>query len=253
MSAPPTEPAEVAPGPAAAVMSLPILVLPSSIFSNAAGAITRSTKSVAVPPICKPTLAPPMLYIAGADHRPTKFLLPRQVIGPRPPVPPTIKAPFFTLGSTITQSAFASRLAGMLLSFSMPFRTVAAFPSVSSSFEESSACTGHTKEPSSRAASKQAMPILLRDTGFQTPLIQPDCVASTLHPSPPGIKLAVLPILQIVGKVCISLQVRQFRIESFEQRTYPKRENARLLYNPASITLAIGMAIRARRERVVMR
>ncbi len=51
----------------------------------------------------------------------------------------------------------------------------------------------------------------------------------------------------------MSLQVRQFRIESFEKRTYPKRENARLLYNPAFITLAIGMAIRAWSERVVMR
>src|SRR6516162_8328206 len=102
----------VAPGPAAAVRSLPTLTLPDSTLFTAAGAMMRRTKSVDEPPSCTPALAPPMVNMAGADHLlPVKFLS-RQVIGPRPPLAPTPTANFLTLGRTMMQSAVTSRLSG---------------------------------------------------------------------------------------------------------------------------------------------
>src|SRR5208283_5627883 len=117
MSTPPTDPVEVAPlGPAAAVKSVPTLILPCSTLSTAEGAIIRRTTSVDEPPTCRPALAPPMVYMAGADHSsPLKFLPLRQVIGPRPPLPPTPTANFFTPGKTRMQLAVTSRLAGTTL------------------------------------------------------------------------------------------------------------------------------------------
>src|SRR5271157_3142779 len=133
MSALPIVPVAVAPGPAAAVASVPTLTLPSRTLSTVAGAMMRRTISVAVPPSCRPALAPPMLYMAGGDHLPLKFLPSRQLIGPRPPLPPTPTANFFTLGRIMTQSAFATTLAGTSLLPSMACSTVAAFLMVSSS------------------------------------------------------------------------------------------------------------------------
>src|SRR5271154_7174309 len=94
----------------------------------------RSTKSVDEPPTCKPTLAPPTLYIAGADHLPPKLLPVRQSIGPRPPLPPMPMPNFFTLGRTITQLAFASTSEGTLLLLTISCKTWLAFCSVCSSF-----------------------------------------------------------------------------------------------------------------------
>src|SRR6516162_8044001 len=74
-----------------------------------------------------------MLYIAGADHLPVKPLPSRQVIGPRPPVPPMPTANFFTLGRMMMQSAFASTLSGTSLAETMACKTVVALRSVSSS------------------------------------------------------------------------------------------------------------------------
>src|ERR1700757_1880757 len=102
MSAPPTAPPPAdAPGPAAAVTSWPTLVLPFTTLDTAPGVRMTSTKSVDVPPIWKPALAPPILIIAGGDHLPLKSLPVRQLIGPRPPVPPMPTANFFTLGRTM--------------------------------------------------------------------------------------------------------------------------------------------------------
>ena len=50
------------------------------------------------PPTWKPGLIPPTAYIAGVDHLPSKFWPVRQRKGPRPPLPPTPKPNFFTLG-----------------------------------------------------------------------------------------------------------------------------------------------------------
>src|SRR5208283_3007150 len=117
MSAPPTDPVAVAPlGPAAAVKSVPTLTLPCSTLFTAEGDMIRSTTSVDEPPTCRPALAPPMVYMAGADHSsPLKFWPLRQAIGPRPPVPPTPTANFFTPGKTRMQLAVTSRLDGTTL------------------------------------------------------------------------------------------------------------------------------------------
>src|SRR5271165_2344844 len=74
-----------------------------------------------------------MLYIAGGDHLPVKSLPSRQLIGPRPPVPPTPTANFFTLGRTMMQSALATILAGTSSLCSMAVNAVTAFDSVFSS------------------------------------------------------------------------------------------------------------------------
>src|SRR5690348_7710828 len=97
-------------GPAAAVASLPSLLLPFRMAFTPFSDMTSRMKSVEEPPICRPALTPLIRSIAGADHLPLKFLPVRQVIGPRPPLPPMPKPNFFTLGSTITQFAFARRL-----------------------------------------------------------------------------------------------------------------------------------------------
>src|SRR5258707_15862535 len=104
--------------------------------------MSRRTKSVDEPPICRPTLAPPTEYIAGVDHLPSKFWPPRQSKGPRPPLPPIPKPTFFTLGKMSTQSAFDNTVGEMLLSFSRPCNTRLACRSVSSSFCLSAANTG---------------------------------------------------------------------------------------------------------------
>ena len=116
--------------------------------STAEEAMTRRMISEAVPPIWKPALAPPMLYIAGADHGPLKFLPVRQLIGPRPPVPPTPKANFFTLGRMIMQSAFATTPDGMSLLLSIACNTEAALRRVCSSLDLSAAHIGKANKAS---------------------------------------------------------------------------------------------------------
>src|SRR5271167_2624662 len=74
-----------------------------------------------------------MLYMAGGDHLPVKLAPSRQVIGPRPPVPPIPTANFFTLGRITMQSAFATVLAGMSLLPTIACNTVVASLMVSSS------------------------------------------------------------------------------------------------------------------------
>src|SRR5579864_7637300 len=101
-----------------------------------------NTKSVDEPPACRPKLAPPMLYMAGVDHFPLKFFPWRQIIGPRPPLPPITKPTFFTSGRTMTQLARARTSAGTFLLPSIACSTVAAFFRVSSSFDLSAAHTG---------------------------------------------------------------------------------------------------------------
>src|SRR5579871_5364659 len=95
--------------------------------------MTRSTKSLEEPPICRPALVPPTLYIAGADHLPVLEL--RQSIGPRPPLPPIPSANFLTSGRTMMHSAFAITSDGIFWSFSICCSVLAAFLSVSSSFD----------------------------------------------------------------------------------------------------------------------
>src|SRR5579862_8857552 len=96
--------------------------------------MSRRTKSVDEPPICRPTLAPPTEYIAGADHLPLKFAPPRQSRGPRPPLPPTPKPNFFTLGRMSTQFALGNIPGEMLLLSIRPCNTRLACRMVSSSF-----------------------------------------------------------------------------------------------------------------------
>src|SRR5271167_853526 len=172
MSAPPTDPVEVAPlGPAAAVKSVPTLILPSSTLFTAAGAIIRKTTSVDEPPTCRPALAPPMVYMAGADHAsPLKFLPVRQVIGPRPPLPPTPTANFFTPGKTRMQLAVTSRLAGTALLSSIACNTTAAFWMVCSSLPWSAPHAGRV-EIKSRGASNQDTAVLIFEVGIQRSFI----------------------------------------------------------------------------------
>src|SRR6516225_5056545 len=77
---------------------------------------------------------PPAVYIAGADHLPLKFSPVRQLMGPRPPLPPTMKPPFFRLGITTTQSAFASTSSGTEPPLSIAVSTLVPLEIVSSSF-----------------------------------------------------------------------------------------------------------------------
>src|SRR5271156_2744500 len=67
-----------------------------------------------------------MVYIAGADHLPVKCSPLRQVIGPRPPAPPTPKLNFFTFGITMTHSALLIKSGGMFLLLSISPRPGAA-------------------------------------------------------------------------------------------------------------------------------
>src|SRR5271166_4697969 len=109
-----------------------------------------------------------MLYMAGGDHLPLKFLPSRQLIGPRPPLPPIPTANFFTLGKMMMQSAFATTLAGTSLPPSIACNTVAAFLMVSSSLVLSAPQAGRVKT-TSRDASKQATTTLVLGMGSQPP------------------------------------------------------------------------------------
>src|SRR5271165_1588414 len=109
-----------------------------------------------------------MLYMAGADHLPLKFLPSRQLIGPRPPLPPMPTANFFTLGKMMMESAFATTLAGTSLPPSIACNTVAAFLMVSSSLFLSAPHMGRVKIRS-RDASKQAIAVLVLGMGSQPP------------------------------------------------------------------------------------
>src|SRR5271169_4181475 len=71
-------------GPAAAVALPPSLTLLLRMLEAERVLMRRRTKSVELPPICNPALAPPMAIMAGALQEPWNFLPPRQVITPRP-------------------------------------------------------------------------------------------------------------------------------------------------------------------------
>src|SRR5271156_4573812 len=103
-----------------------------------------------------------MLYMAGGDHLPWKLLPVRQVIGPRPPVPPMPTANFFTLGRIMMQSAFASTLAGMSLVPTIACNTVVAFRMVSSSLDLSAPNRGRLELTRSADVSKLSTTALLR-------------------------------------------------------------------------------------------
>src|SRR5271167_4143550 len=109
-----------------------------------------------------------MLYMAGGDHLPVKLAPSRQVIGPRPPVPPMPTANFFTLGRITMQSALATTLAGMSWPPTIACNTVAAFLMVSSSLFLSAPQAGRVKI-TSRDVSKQATAILVLGMGSQPP------------------------------------------------------------------------------------
>src|SRR5271163_310067 len=111
-----------------------------------------------------------MVYMAGADHLPLKFLPPRQLIGPRPPLPPMRKAAFFTLGRTTMQSALAIRLEEMLLSLSIACNTAAAFLRVSSSSPLSAPHAGRFKRTSTREVRKLSTAVFLYGIGLNPPL-----------------------------------------------------------------------------------
>src|SRR5215471_13411737 len=80
--------------------------------------------------------------MAGADHLPSKCSPLRQSNGPRPPLPPTPKPNFFTLGRINTQLDLDSKAGEMLLPLSISCRTRLAFLRVSSSFCLSAANAG---------------------------------------------------------------------------------------------------------------
>src|SRR6266404_6225182 len=61
-------------GPAAIDASAPSFTLVRSRLPAPRSFITRKTKSVASPPICKPTLPPSSAYMAGEPHGPVKSL-----------------------------------------------------------------------------------------------------------------------------------------------------------------------------------
>src|SRR5207249_201410 len=131
----PTPDVVVAPlGPAATLAPLPSLVLPFNTTSTPLSDINSSTKSVDEPPSCSPTLAPPMLYRAGADHGPVKLAPVRQLIAPPPPDPPMPMLNFLTPGRTMMQSALASTYIATSCRLSISCKTAAVFLSVSSSF-----------------------------------------------------------------------------------------------------------------------
>src|SRR5215471_6495049 len=104
--------------------------------------MSSRTKSVDDPPTCRPTLAPPIENMAGADHLPSNFSPRRQSKGPRPPLPPTPKPNFLTPGRISTHSAFDKRDGEMELLLSMSWSTRLAFRRVSSSFCLSAANAG---------------------------------------------------------------------------------------------------------------
>src|SRR5260370_21499514 len=76
--------------------------------------ISSITTSVSDPPIWNPTLPPSTFTPAGADQpRPFWFL---HTIKRRPYFAPTVKAPFFTFGTTTAQAALSSKSCGIPLS-----------------------------------------------------------------------------------------------------------------------------------------
>src|SRR5208283_5335511 len=112
-----------------------------------------------------------MLYMAGGDHLPVKLAPSRQVIGPRPPVPPIPTANFFTLGRITMQSAFATVLAGTSWLPTIACNTVVAFLMVSSSLFLSAPQAGRVKIRS-RDASKQDIAVLVFDMGIKPPFLE---------------------------------------------------------------------------------
>src|SRR5271166_7183491 len=112
-----------------------------------------------------------MLYMAGGDHLPVKLAPSRQVIGPRPPVPPMPTANFFTLGRITMQSAFATTLAGTSWLPTIACNTVAAFLMVSSSLFLSAPHAGRVRIRS-RDASKQDTGALACGMGIRPPYHQ---------------------------------------------------------------------------------
>src|SRR5215831_1017957 len=116
------------------------------------------TKSVDDPPACRPILAPPIEYIAGADHLPLNWFPYRQSKGPRPPLPPTPKPNFFTSGRMSTQSALERASCEMSLLLSISCNKRLAFESVSSSFCLSAANNGRIKSRDKKQ--RNALPII---------------------------------------------------------------------------------------------
>src|SRR5215472_6111762 len=100
-----------------------------------------------------------MLYIAGGDHLP---FFSRQVIGPRPPVPPMPTANFFTLGRIMMQLAFARTLGGTSLLATMACKTVVALRMVSSSSAFDAAQTGRVRRTAVKNASREARNLWIR-------------------------------------------------------------------------------------------
>src|SRR5271167_3200578 len=111
-----------------------------------------------------------MLYMAGGDHLPVKLAPSRQVIGPRPPVPPMPTANFFTLGRITMQSAFATTLAGTSWLPTIACNTVVAFLMVSSSLFLSAPHAGRVKIRS-RDASKEQIVVLTFGMGSKPPFL----------------------------------------------------------------------------------
>src|SRR5271165_2679592 len=113
---------------------------------------------------------PPMLYMAGGDHLPLKLAPSRQVIGPRPPLPPMPTANFFTLGRIMMQSALATVLAGTSLLPTIACNTVVAFLMVSSSLVLSAPHAGRVRIRS-RDASRQHIAVLVFGMGIKPPFL----------------------------------------------------------------------------------
>src|ERR1700757_3263100 len=122
--------------------------------------MSRRTKSLDEPPTWKPTLTPPTEYIAGADHLPSKFCPVRQSKGPRPPLPPTPKPNFFTLGRISTQLAFDNEACEMSLLLIMSCNTRLALRRVFSSFSLSEEATGRIRNSIIMGARKQGKAFL---------------------------------------------------------------------------------------------
>src|SRR5208337_186176 len=112
-----------------------------------------------------------MLYMAGGDHLPLKLAPSRQLIGPRPPLPPMPTANFFTLGIMMMQSAFATTLAGTSLLPSIACNTVAAFLRVSSSLPLLAPHAGRVEKIRSRDVSKQSIAVLVCRIAIQPPFL----------------------------------------------------------------------------------
>src|SRR6201984_887372 len=173
--------AAVAPGPAAAVASVPLLVFPLRILFTTFEVMSRRTKSLDEPPTWKPTLTPPTEYIAGVDHLPSKFWPLRQSKGPRPPLPPIPKPNFFTLGRMSTQLAFDNEVSEMLLPLRKPCNTKFACRSVSSSFSLSPANTGRIISSIMELRKQDKTFLLIRSLVFSDAVLSMDPFLSYLR------------------------------------------------------------------------